>query len=166
MKSVSNLNTETSPTISDDAMLLEVAAAVARSYRERFGRVPTQVRAAFCSNDALVVVARGILTYRERSFNTPADHMRLRESRTLLQYASPSTFTEPVEQVTGRRVVALVSGIDVQSNIATETFILEPQPESNAAMFTSDRRARTPERREFTKDRRSHTDYSTEPEKG
>jgi uncharacterized protein YbcI len=149
---------------SGDVILVQVAAAVARCYHERFGRAPAQVRAAFCSQDALVVIARGVLTHVERSCDAPADDLRLRESRTLLQYASPSTFTEPVEKVLGRRVLALVSGIDVPSDVATETFILEPQHKSNAGMFSADRRARTPERREFTKDRRSHTDHSTTPE--
>jgi uncharacterized protein YbcI len=145
----------------DDAIVVRVAAAVGRSYHDQFGRSPDHVHAVFCSSDVLLVISHGVLTDVERAYTTPADHARLRESRTLLQYVSRSDFSDPVEQITGRIVRALISGIDVQSDVATETFILEPDLDSNPFRFALDRRARKPERRESADDRRSHTDYSS-----
>jgi hypothetical protein len=46
----------------------------------------------------------------------------------LFQYAETSRFTEPVERITGRRVRGFISGIDTNSDIAAEMFILDPMP--------------------------------------
>jgi hypothetical protein len=45
----------------------------------------------------------------------------------IYQYADTSRFTEPVERITGRRVIGFVSGIDAVADIACELFILEPE---------------------------------------
>lgn len=108
-------------------MLAQVAAALCRSYEEHFGRSPDSAAAAFNGGDAIVVTAQGVLTDTERSYTTRADHLRLRECRTLFQYVNPAPFCDPIERITGRRVRALVSGIAVCEDVATETFILESE---------------------------------------
>jgi uncharacterized protein YbcI len=56
------------------------------------------------------------------------EHQRLRDIRMLFQYAETSRFTEPIERITGRRVRGFISGIDTNSDIASEMFILDPLP--------------------------------------
>jgi uncharacterized protein YbcI len=42
----------------------------------------------------------------------------------LFQYAAESEFRAAVEEITGRRVVAFVSGIDTRADVAGEVFLL------------------------------------------
>jgi uncharacterized protein YbcI len=41
------------------------------------------------------------------------------------QYASEQQFRETVEQITGRKVWAFVSGIDTERDVSSEVFYLE-----------------------------------------
>jgi uncharacterized protein YbcI len=43
----------------------------------------------------------------------------------LFQYARETEFRTAVEEITGGRVVAFVSGIDTRGDIAGEVFVLE-----------------------------------------
>ena len=58
---------------------------------------------------------------------TMGEHQRLRDLRMLLQYASEVEFRQAIEEITGRKVEAFVSGIDVASDVACEVFYLEPK---------------------------------------
>ncbi len=44
------------------------------------------------------------------------------------QHASDAAFTGTVEEITGRKVRAFVSGMDTEQDVATEVFYLEPIP--------------------------------------
>ncbi|HEY8763444.1 MAG TPA: Na-translocating system protein MpsC family protein [Solirubrobacteraceae bacterium] len=67
-------------------------------------------------------------TPAERNLQAMGEHQRLRDIRMLFQYAETSRFTEPIERITGRRVRGFISGIDTNSDIASEMFILDPIP--------------------------------------
>ena len=54
------------------------------------------------------------------------EHQRLRETRMFFQHAREGDFREAVERVTGRNVVAFVSGIDTTADMSCEVFYLEP----------------------------------------
>jgi uncharacterized protein YbcI len=55
------------------------------------------------------------------------EHQRLRDVRMFFQYATENTFRESVEQITGRKVIAFVSGIDTERDVSSEVFYLEPE---------------------------------------
>ena len=44
----------------------------------------------------------------------------------LFQYTAEKQFCGAVEEITGRRVVAFISGIDTHADVASEQFIFEP----------------------------------------
>jgi uncharacterized protein YbcI len=44
----------------------------------------------------------------------------------LFQHPSPRDYTETVEQITGRKIWSVVSGMDTHHDVATEVFYLEP----------------------------------------
>ena len=46
--------------------------------------------------------------------------------RMLFQYSAETEFREAIEVITGREVIAFISGIDTRSDIASELFLLEP----------------------------------------
>ena len=47
--------------------------------------------------------------------------------RMLFQYTAEDEFRLAVEGITGRTVIAFISGIDTRSDIASEIFMLEPE---------------------------------------
>ena len=66
------------------------------------------------------------LTPAEQSMVALGEHQRLRETRMFFQHAREGDFREAVERVTGRNVVAFVSGIDTTADMSCEVFYLEP----------------------------------------
>lgn len=108
-------------------VLLELSNTMVRLYAEQFGRGPSQARACWCGDDALVVFLEDTLTPAEHNLVAMGEHQRLRDTRTYLQYASTRRFCEAVEQITGRKVRAFLSGIDtVADGLSTETFVFYP----------------------------------------
>ena len=100
---------------------------IVRIYKDQFGRGPTKVRSHFAGPDILICVLENTFTPAERSLQAMGEHQRLRDMRIFFQYASTAEFTDAVERVTGRRVRSFISGIDTNTDIACEMFVLEPQ---------------------------------------
>src|SRR3954462_2205419 len=108
-------------------LLMEISNTMVRLYKEQFGRGPTKARTYWSGPDMLTSVLEGTLTPAERNLARMAEHERLRDTRTFFQYASLREFWEPVEQVTGRKVRAFVSGIDTAvDGLSIESFVLHP----------------------------------------
>ena len=106
---------------------LEVSNAMVRIYREQFGRGPTKCRTNYAGPNALISTLEDSLTPVERNLVAMGEHQRLRDTRMFFQYATETEFRETVEQITGRRVVAFVSGIDAVRDVSCEVFYFEPQ---------------------------------------
>ena len=106
---------------------MEVSNAMVRLYKDQFGRGPTKARTAFAGPDLLVCSLENSLTPAERNLAAMGEHQRLRDVRMFFQYATEGRFREIVEQITGRKVWAFVSGIDVERDVSAELFYLEPQ---------------------------------------
>lgn len=106
--------------------LSELTGAMVRLYKELFGRGPTKARSNYAGPDTLVVTIEDSLVPSERNMIALGEHQRVREIRMFFQQASRDEFTSTVEQITGRKVRAFVSGIDTQRDIASEVFYLEP----------------------------------------
>ncbi len=110
------------------SVLSAVSAAMVTLHKEQFGRGPTQARTFWAGADALVCVLEDTLTPAERNLVKLGEHQRLRDTRAYFQYASVREFCEPVEQLTGRKVRAFVSGIDTHTDgLALELFVLHPE---------------------------------------
>ena len=107
---------------------LEVSNALVRLYKEMFGRGPTKTRTHFAGPDTIITTLETSMTPAERNLVAMGEHQRLRDTRLFFQYATEAQFRETVEQITGRKVVAFVSGIDVEKDVSSEIFYLEPQP--------------------------------------
>ncbi|MDX6678578.1 MAG: hypothetical protein QOE31_2630 [Solirubrobacteraceae bacterium] len=96
-------------------------------YKDQFGRGPTKTRSNWAGPDVLVVTLENTLTPAERTLQQLGHHERLRDLRTLFQYAEIGRFCEPIERLTGRRVRAFLSGIDTDADVATEMFVMHPK---------------------------------------
>ena len=106
---------------------LELSNAMVRIYKEQFGRGPTRARTHFAGPDTIISTLQDSLTPAERNLAKMGEHQRLRDTRMFFHYASESQFRDAVETITGRRVVAFVSGIDTQQDVSCEVFYLAPQ---------------------------------------
>jgi uncharacterized protein YbcI len=112
--------------------LQEVTNAMVRIYKELFGRGPTKARSSYAGRDTLIATLENSLTAAEHNMIALGEHQRVRETRTLFQHASERNFIETVEQITGRRVRAFVSGTDTHRDVSTEVFYFEPVTSAEA----------------------------------
>lgn len=122
---------EPSPDLEHDRapqhMLSAISTEMVRLYKEQFGRGPTKTRTNWAGPDILVVTLEETFTPAENSLRRLGRHQELRDLRMLLQYAGVSSFCEPVERLSGRKVRAFISGIDTEVDLATEMFVLHPR---------------------------------------
>src|SRR3954468_9704232 len=108
--------------------LREISRAMTAVYKDQFGRGPTRAYTNWAGDDVIVVSLEGTLTPAERSLADMQEHQRLRDLRLFFQYASVREFCSPVEEITGRKVRAFISGIDTEADrLAIETFVLHPR---------------------------------------
>jgi uncharacterized protein YbcI len=106
----------------------EVTNAMVRLYKELFGRGPTKARSNYAGPDTLIATIENSLTPAEQNLLALDEHQRVREVRMFFQHASERDFTQTVEQITGRKVRAFVSGVDTQRDVSSEVFYFEPVP--------------------------------------
>jgi uncharacterized protein YbcI len=106
--------------------LQEVSNALVRIYKELLGRGPTKARTSYAGPDTLVGTIENSLTPAERNMIALDEHQRVREIRMFFQHAAERDFVDAVEQITGRKVRAFVSGIDTTQDVSSEVFYLEP----------------------------------------
>jgi uncharacterized protein YbcI len=108
--------------------LQELTNAMVRLYKELFGRGPTKARTNYAGPDTIITTVQNSLTAAERNMVELGEDQRVREIRMFFQYASEAEFTGTVEEITGRKVWAFVSGMDTARDMASEVFYLEPVP--------------------------------------
>jgi uncharacterized protein YbcI len=108
--------------------LQEITNAMVRLYKELFGRGPTKARTNYAGPDTLVATIQNSLTAAERKMLELDEHQRVREIRMFFQHANEAEFTGTVEEITGRKVWAFVSGMDTNRDVSSEVFYLEPVP--------------------------------------
>ncbi len=109
--------------------LLELSNAMVRLYKELFGRGPTKAKTNYADANTLVSTLEDTLTPAERSMVDLGEYARVEETRLWFQRATRDQFVGTVEQITGRKVRAFVSGTDSENDVATELFYLEPKTE-------------------------------------
>ena len=106
----------------------QISNEMVRLYKDKFGRGPTKVRTNFTAENSIIICTlEDSLTPAERSLVDLGEHQRLRDIRMFFQHASEEDFRGAVEDITGRRVRAFVSGIDTKKDVSSEIFYLEPQ---------------------------------------
>lgn len=106
--------------------LAAISNAMVRLYKEQYGRGPTRARTEWAGPDQIVVTLEETLTLAERRLAELGEHQRLRDHRTFFQYATQAEYAAIIEELTGRRVRAFVSGVDTRADVACEVFLLEP----------------------------------------
>jgi uncharacterized protein YbcI len=108
--------------------LRDISRAMVRLYKEQFGRGPESVSTHYSGPDVIVSILGNSLSPVERSMRDMGEQQRLRDIRVMFQHATEPQFREAVERITGRRVIGFMSGIDVEHDLSSEVFTLQPAP--------------------------------------
>jgi uncharacterized protein YbcI len=111
------------------SQLTQITRAMVTIYKDQFGRGPRHAHSHYASADTIVAFLEGSLTPIERTLASLGEHQRLRDIRMLFQYAAEDSFRAAIESITGRRVIAFISGLDTNADVSTEVFVLEPLSE-------------------------------------
>ena len=104
-----------------------ISNAITRLHREHYGRGATSTRTVIQRN-YVVAFMEDIYTPVERTLLDAGREDAVKETRQIFQQAMRGRFTEAVEDVTGRKVVAFMSQVHFAPDMAAEIFVLEPEP--------------------------------------
>jgi uncharacterized protein YbcI len=84
-------------------------------------------------NDTVVSILRGGFTTVERTLIETGEVESVYQMRRSFQQAMEDEFRQVVEEATGRKVIAYMSSIHVDPDLAVEIFVMEPVEESEHA---------------------------------
>jgi len=101
-----------------------VTSALVGIHTEHLGRGP-RTASSFHHGNVLVTLMHDVLTHAERTLSRAERHDEIRSLRRLLGETMGTEFRAAVERLTGRRVLALISGNEIEPDVAAELFILD-----------------------------------------
>jgi uncharacterized protein YbcI len=108
-----------------------ISNAITRLHREHYGRGATTARTIIQRN-YVVCFLDDIYTPVERTLIEAGRSEAVRGTRNVFQDAMSTNFRAAVEDATGRRVIAFMSQVCFEPDMAAEVFVLEPQGEDRA----------------------------------
>jgi uncharacterized protein YbcI len=107
----------------------EMAAAISTGlvqlHRQYYGKGPTKAKTYFV-NDTVICILEGGFTTVERTLIDDGQSDAVYEIRRSFQKAMEGQFTEIIERTTARKVIAYMSQIHEDPDLAVELFVLEP----------------------------------------
>jgi uncharacterized protein YbcI len=110
---------------SDPAQAVAIGNAIAKLHRERYGRGATTVRTVM-NGIYVMAMLEDIYTPAERTLIDAGDWETVKGTRQAFQMAMRPAFSAAVEEITGRKVVAFMSQVHCEPDLAAEIFVLEP----------------------------------------
>jgi uncharacterized protein YbcI len=105
-----------------------ISNAITRLHREHYGRGASTTRTIIQRN-FVVCFLEDIYTPVERTLIESDRRDAVRETRNLFQDAMSGRFRDAVETATGRSVIAFMSQVHFEPDMAAEVFVLEPEAE-------------------------------------
>ena len=120
--------------------MAQITRGLAQLHTKYYGKGPTKAR-SYTVNDTVVCFLEGGFTTVERTLIDRGESDVVREIRRKFQDAMERDFRDVVEEATGRQVVAYMSQVHVNPDIAVELFLLEPNgaaPQSSAPRSSLD----------------------------
>jgi uncharacterized protein YbcI len=118
-------------------MLASISTGLVQLHSQYYGKGPTKAK-TYLVNDTVICLLRGGFTTVERTLIDQGNSDAVYGIRRSFQQAMEAQFTEVVEGATGRKVIAYMSQIHEDPDIACEIFVLEPAAESVAAHLEQD----------------------------
>ena len=106
-------------------MLAQISTGLVQLHSNFYGKGPTKAKTHMV-NDTVVCILRGGFTTVERTLLDTGEAEAVYQMRRSFQQAMEDEFRRIVEDATGRRVIAYMSSIHVDPDMAVELFMLEP----------------------------------------
>src|ERR671918_2202325 len=112
-------------------MLSRISTELVQLHSRYYGKGPTKAKTHLV-DDTVVCILRGGFTTVERTLLDTGEVESVYQMRRSFQQAMEEEFRTVVVEATGRKVIAYMSSIHVEPDLAVELFVLEPVPESVA----------------------------------
>jgi uncharacterized protein YbcI len=113
-------------------MLAQISTGLVQLHSRYYGKGPTKAK-THQVNDTVVSILRGGFTTVEQTLIETGQVESVYQMRRSFQQAMEDDFRTVVETATGRRVIAYMSSIHVDPDLAVEIFVLEPVEKSTPA---------------------------------
>jgi uncharacterized protein YbcI len=109
-------------------MLAQISTGLVQLHARFYGKGPTKAKTHLVS-DTVISILRGGFTRVERTLIETGQVESVYLMRRSFQQAMDGEFRRIVEEATGRTVIAYMSSIHVDPDLAVELFVLEPAEE-------------------------------------
>jgi uncharacterized protein YbcI len=113
-------------------MLAQISTALVQLHSRYYGKGPTKAKTHLV-NDTVICILRGGFTTVERTLIDTGEIESVYQMRRSFQQAMEDGFRRVIEDATGRKVIAYMSSIHVDPDLAVELFVLEPVEEPATA---------------------------------
>jgi uncharacterized protein YbcI len=111
-------------------MLAQISTQLVQLHSRYYGKGPTKAKTHMV-NDTVVSILRGGFTTVERTLLDTGEVESVYQVRRSFQAAMEDNFRRIVEEATGRHVIAYMSCVHVNPDLAVELFVLEPLEEAS-----------------------------------
>lgn len=106
-------------------VLAAISGRIVHLHKEFYGKGPTKAK-TYYAGDVVTVVLRGGFTRVEQTLLEEGRGSDVIEQRMAFQEVMKERFVEAIEEITGRRVAAFMSGSHQDPDLIAEVFVLEP----------------------------------------
>ena len=113
-------------------VLATITRDLVRLHHDYYGKGPTKAR-SYMVNDTLISILEGGFTTVEATLIAEGKSDAVHSMRRSFQMAMEERFRSVVEKGTGRKVVAYMSQIHTDPDLAVELFVLDPAREDVVA---------------------------------
>jgi uncharacterized protein YbcI len=101
-----------------------LTSAIVGIHTNHLGRGPSSA-STFHNENVVAILMRDVMTQVEKTLSRSGNGQAVSNMRHLYQLTMADEFKAAVERLTGRKVVAFISGNHVDPDIAVETFVLD-----------------------------------------
>jgi uncharacterized protein YbcI len=115
--------------VSNGEQAAAISNLVIKLVSDYTGRGPTKAR-TYINDDLVTVVLRDSLTKGERSLVRDGKGTLVLKVRLAFQQTMREDFLAAIESITGRKVEAFLSSNHMEPDVAIESFLLAPLPDS------------------------------------
>jgi uncharacterized protein YbcI len=112
-------------------MLAQISTGLVQLHSRYYGKGPTKAKTHWV-DDTIVCILRGGFTTVERTLLDTGQVESVYQMRRSFQGAMEAEFRRIVEDSTGRHVIAYMSSINVDPELAVEIFVLQPFDETES----------------------------------
>jgi uncharacterized protein YbcI len=106
-------------------MLARISTGLVQLHSRYYGKGPTKAKTHMV-DETVVCILRGGFTTVEHTLLDTGQVESVYQMRRSFQHAMEKEFRDIVEDATGRKVIAYMSSIHVDPDLAVEIFVLQP----------------------------------------